>query len=273
MKNSVSEKKIKAVPLPKLVPNMITILGLCLGISAIRYALDAKWQIAAGLILIAAFLDGIDGRLARFLNSSSSFGAQLDSIADMASFGVAPAVTIYLWSLYQIPYKGVGWAITLFFITCSALRLARFNSKLENKEEQAKASSYFTGLPMPSAAGFLLLPMILTFDLMQGMHFSYWAVGAYMIIIGLMMISRIPTFSGKKANVKREYVPMVLLVIGMVIAGAILEPWIILPLVGVVYLISIPCSIFSYYKQAPVVSQELPEASNLVKLSSSKKRK
>ena len=240
------EEKLK-VPLYKLFPNFITIIGLCLGISAVRYALDQKMQMAAGLIIIAAFMDGIDGRLARLLNSTSSFGAHLDSLADIVSFGVAPAVVVYLWSLHEIPYKGVGWAAVLFYITCSALRLARFNVQSENKKSPS-AQNYFTGVPMPSAAILSMLPMMFTFELIN-FHFSPWIILCNLLIISFLMVSTIPTFSFKKVDIEREYVMLLFVGMALLISSIILEPWLILPFVGAAYLISIPVSVYSYYRK------------------------
>lgn len=233
------------VPIYKLVPNIITILGLCLGVTSIRYALDYKWSIAAALILIAAIMDGIDGRLARLLNSASRFGAQLDSLADVISFGVAPAVITYLWSLSEIPYKGVGWAVALFYIACSAIRLARFNSNLDDPEAKKKLQDYFTGIPMPAAAFLILCPMITTFELIE-IYISPWVISLYMIIVGLLMVSRVPTFSFKTVAIKREYIPLILVAIAAVIATTILEPWKILPVVGLIYVCTLPISIFQH---------------------------
>lgn len=240
-------KGLATIPIQKLVPNIITILGLCLGITSIRYAFDYKWSIAASLIIIAGFVDGIDGRLARFLNAVSKFGAQLDSLADVVSFGVAPAIVMYLWSLHEIPYKGVGWAIVLFFVACSALRLARFNSRLDNKEEKIKADHYFTGMPITAAAFTCLLPMLISFEIVD-YKFSAWHVGSYIVIIGFLMISKIPTFSFKTTVIKKDYVPFILVFIAITITGIILEPWIILPIIGLIYLITIPISAIQYKK-------------------------
>ncbi len=244
----IRHKKISSVPIQRLVPNFITIIGLCLGISSIRYALDDKWVIAVSLILIAGFLDGIDGRLARMLNVTSKFGAQLDSLADIVSFGVAPAILIYLWSLHEIPIKGVGWSFVLFYVTCSALRLARFNAALEDPKEKNKSMSYFTGLPMPSAAGISLIPLILTFDLCTPDSFNYFFVAPYITFVGFLMVSRIPLFSFKNISIKSEIVPLVLVMTAILIAGILVEPWILLPLFGIAYLATIPLSVYTYWK-------------------------
>ncbi|MFQ3307619.1 MAG: CDP-diacylglycerol--serine O-phosphatidyltransferase [Candidatus Midichloriaceae bacterium] len=227
------------VPFQKLIPSIITVAAMCLGITAIRYSLDGKFNIAVALIIIAAFLDGIDGRIARLLNASSQFGAQLDSLADLCNFGVAPGITIYLWSLKDIPFKGIGWSFVLFFITCSALRLARFNAQALMKKESVNMN-YFTGLPMPIAGVLLLIPMVFTFDLLKEKDFlSYWGIAIYVVVIGLLMISKIPIYSAKKLHVSKEKIPFILIIIGLLFSFLILEPWIVLPFVGLLYIIII----------------------------------
>jgi CDP-diacylglycerol--serine O-phosphatidyltransferase len=231
-------KPINHIALYKLIPSMVTLFSICLGITAVRYALDYKWTIAATLILVACVMDGIDGRLARMLDASSKFGAELDSQADMVSFGVSPAVVMYLWSLHEIPYKGVGWACVLFFIACSAIRLARFNAMLDDTTKKNN-SSFFTGVPMPSAASLAIFPMVLTFELLPfDIHPAFVAVN--MILVGLLMISRIPTFSLKDLKIQKQYVPIAMVIAAVLIAGIIMEPWVVLPFVAIVYLISIP---------------------------------
>lgn len=240
-------KKISEIPIYKLIPSFVTIFALCLGISAVRYALDEKWTIAAGLIIFAGFMDGIDGRLARMLNSTSGFGAQLDSLADLVSFGVAPAIVTYLWILHEIPYKGVGWAVVLFFIICAAVRLARFNSKLEDTIEKEKLKKYFTGVPMPSAGALLILPLTLTFELVD-IKFSYWFIAVYQVAIGLLMISKVPTFSFKNLVVRREYISLLFIAVACVISAIVIEPWIFLPIIALIYIAMIPISVASYYR-------------------------
>ena len=247
------------IPVQKLIPSIITILALCLGITAIRYSLDDKFHTAAALIVIAAFLDGIDGRIARLLNTTSEFGAQLDSLGDLCSFGVAPGVMMYLWSLKEIPYKGAGWAIALLYITCSALRLARFNvlaakSKNMNKDEEDHGSNFFVGVPMPVAAGLLLIPMMLSFELFKNtvFLFSYWFIAPYMVLIGFLMVSKLPIYSAKKVTIPKEKVNIILIIIGVIFMGVILEPWILLPILGICYTICISVGALIYYKNGSV---------------------
>lgn len=236
-------KQIPHISLYKLIPSVVTLFSICLGITAVRYALDYKWNIAAALILVACVMDGIDGKLARLLNASSKFGAELDSQADMVSFGVAPSIIMYLWSLHEIPYKGVGWACVLFFIACSAIRLARFNAALDDTTKKHN-SSFFTGVPMPSAASLAIFPMVLTFDLLPASYIHPVFVALNMIIVGLLMISRLPTFSLKDVKIQRQYAPIFMVLVAVLIAGIILEPWIVLPIIAIVYIISIPLIYF-----------------------------
>lgn len=241
-------KAISEVHIYKLIPSFVTILALCLGISAVRYAMDSKWTIAAGLIVFAGFMDGLDGRIARMLNSTSSFGAQLDSLADLVSFGVAPAIVMYFWKLHEIPYKGVGWGIVLFFIICSAIRLARFNSMLEEPSEKEKMKNFFVGVPMPSAAALLILPLTLTFDLLS-YDFSYWHIAFYQILVGILMVSRIPTFSLKGVVIKKRYISIVMLLFAILICGIVIEPWVFLPIIGLIYVATIPISTIAYMRK------------------------
>ena len=248
---TLASKKIN-IPLSKLIPSMITILALCLGITSIRYSLDGKFNIAAALIIIAAFLDGIDGRIARLLNSTSEFGAQLDSLADLCSFGVAPGIAIYLWSLKGIPYKGVGWGIVLFYVACSALRLARFNTQpFDNDKNKEIRDNFFVGIPMPVGAGLLLIPLMCSFELCTDslLVHSYWFMAFYMILIGLLMISKIPLYSAKTMSVPKERVNLILILSGMVFTGIIFEPWLLLPIIGLLYIIFVPIGSIYYYRK------------------------
>ena len=154
-------KRLRAQPLIHLVPNMFTVLALCAGLTSIRYALDGRFELAVALIVAAGVLDGLDGRSARLLKISSKLGAQLDSLADFLSFGVAPAMLVYLWSLNQV--KALGWALALLFATCCALRLARFNTELDDTDQPVWMSRFFTGMPAPAAAGCAIIPMLMAF--------------------------------------------------------------------------------------------------------------
>jgi len=237
-------------PLARLLPNIVTIMGLCLGLFALKYAMAEKWQIAVMLIIIAAFVDGVDGRLARMLNASSDFGAQLDSFTDFVNFGVAPALILYMWKGYEI--KGLGWAVALFFIICMALRLARFHVGLNDEGEQEEVmDKFFQGMPAPCSGAVSLIPMILTFLFEEKLGYQPFDITApmvvvYMAVMAVFMVSRIPTISVKKVRIRREFASLFMAAAALFILSLIIEPWVTLPLLGLGYLSTIPFSIFYY---------------------------
>lgn len=235
-------KKDSYQPIINLLPNIVTLSGLIIGLTSIRYALDQKWENAVSLIVISAFIDGFDGRLARALNASSKFGAELDSLADFVNFGVAPAILLYLWSLITIPYKGVGWAITTFVIACCAFRLARFNSH-EGTE------NLFHGISAPCGGGLLLVPIMLSFNDALPEGTTAIMIAIYAIIIALMMASNLPTISIKKLQIPNKLFFPILVLITIFFALLIIRPWICLPIMGLLYLLSIPITIFHYHKK------------------------
>ena len=235
--------RLSAQPMLHLVPNMITILGLCAGMTSIRYALDERWELAVSLIIAAAVLDGLDGRSARMLKLTSRLGAELDSLADFLSFGVAPALLVYLWTLNGV--RGFGWAVALVFATCCALRLARFNTELDLPDRPLWSHFFFTGIPAPAAAGLAILPLILSFVVDQ--HWPrYWLPNAALLLfVAVMMVSRIPTFSVKRLRVAPHMVLPTLLLALVVIVGLVTETWLTLSLIGLLYLGSLPVSAWS----------------------------
>lgn len=238
----------KSFPISRLFPNIITLISLCAGLTAIRFALLGKWEMAVTFILIAAVLDGMDGRLARLLKATSTFGAQLDSLADFINFGVAPVLMLYLWKLQQAPIKGLGWGLVLFYSVCCALRLARFNTNLENDELPAWVDRFFVGIPAPVGAGLAVLPMVFEFQFGNSFFSDPTYTGIHTAIIALLMASRIPTFSIKKIVIRREYASLTLMLSGLLIAALIIEPWLALSVIAVIYAVSIPFSCAYYYR-------------------------
>jgi CDP-diacylglycerol---serine O-phosphatidyltransferase len=238
-------RRLRARPLIHLVPNMFTVLSLCAGLTSIRYALDQRFELAVALIVVAGVLDGLDGRSARLLKITSKLGAQLDSLADFLSFGVAPALLAYLWTLYQVP--GAGWALVLLFATCCALRLARFNIELEDPDRPAWMSRFFTGMPAPAAAGSAMIPMIAAFAF-EAEWPRIWVLNAAMLVfVAVMMVSRVPTFSIKMAilRVKPEWVLPTLIFVGLFVAALSAAPWLTLLAVGLIYLASLPVGVIT----------------------------
>lgn len=238
-------RQLQARPLIHLVPNAFTVASICFGLSAIRYGLDGHYQTAVVMIILAGIFDGLDGRSARLLKITSKLGAELDSLADFLSFGVAPAFLIYLWSLNEV--KGLGWAIALFYVICAALRLARFNSELEDPDRPPWMTRFFTGMPAPAAAGVVLVPMMLSFALAQTWP-SAWVLNAPVVIAtALMMVSSVRTFSIKMVTtrIRPEYLLPTLVGIGVIIAALVNVPWWTLLTVAFIYLASLPIGIIT----------------------------
>jgi CDP-diacylglycerol---serine O-phosphatidyltransferase len=236
-------RPLRAQPLIHLVPNIFTVMSLCAGLTAIRYGLDQRFELALALIVAAGVLDGLDGRSARLLKITSKLGAQLDSLADFLSFGVAPALLVYLWSLHQVPT--VGWSLALLFATCCALRLARFNTELEDSKQPIWMSRFFTGMPAPAAAGCLIMPMLATFALGQTWPQSWTLNALVALVVAVLMVSRVPTFSIKLivVRVKPQWILPTLIGVGLLAAALLNAPWLTLLAVGVAYLVSLPVSI------------------------------
>lgn len=226
-----------------LVPNVITILSACAGLTAIRYAMVGRWELAVALIGAAAVLDGLDGRAARMLKSTSKLGEQLDSLADFLSFGCAPALIVYLWSMHEA--RGFGWAVALIFAIACALRLARFNTELDNPQKPAWSFFFFTGVPAPAGGALALAPMMLSFGLgTPDSILRHWAVSAaLLLVVAGLMVSRIPTFSVKKARIRPEWMLPALLIGATFAAFLVTEPWLTLSVTLMLYLLSIPFSL------------------------------
>lgn len=234
--------RLKGQTLGKLIPNIITVSAVCAGLTAIRYAYEARWELAIAAVILAAVLDALDGRMARLLNATSEFGAQLDSLFDLVSFGVAPAMILYFWSLQTA--GGLGWAVALFLMVCCGLRLARFNSMLGKLPPYAY--NYFTGVPAPAGGLLSLLPVVawLAFDIDLLSH--PFVVGCWAILMAGLMVSRIPTFSFKTLKVPQSYVLPVMVVVALLFAGVAGSPWMVLTLIGVLYLATFPFSMRSF---------------------------
>ncbi|MEZ5864432.1 MAG: CDP-diacylglycerol--serine O-phosphatidyltransferase [Geminicoccaceae bacterium] len=233
-------RRLRPQPVLHFVPNMFTILGLCAGMTGIRYAFDGRWQLAVGFILAAAVFDGLDGRSARLLKMTSKLGEQLDSLADFLSFGVAPAIIVYLWVLHDV--RGLGWAVALVFATCCALRLARFNAELDAPERPRWALYFFTGVPAPAAAGLALLPIMASFVIGSELVRAWWLNGLVLVTVAVLMVSRVPTFSVKRLRIKPALV-IPTMILGVFVAVLLVtEVWLMLTLVGLAYLLSIPVS-------------------------------
>jgi CDP-diacylglycerol--serine O-phosphatidyltransferase len=241
-------RAFRPVPVRFLLPNLITLLALCSGVTSIRLAMEGRYQVAVAAVILAIVLDAVDGRLARYLKGTSRFGAELDSLADFVNFGVAPAILIYVWSLNAL--RPAGWIVALMLSMACALRLARFNVALEDPNKPAYANAFFTGLPAPAGAGLAMAPMYLGFlDLLPDGHPFAQIIAPYIVMIAILMVSRVPTFSGKTVTqVPRELVLPILAAGALAIVCLITFPWETLLLAAVLYLACIPVSAASYYR-------------------------
>jgi CDP-diacylglycerol--serine O-phosphatidyltransferase len=245
-RNPERRRRFGPVPVRTLVPNLITLLALCAGLTAIRLAFEQQLELALAAIVFAALLDGIDGRIARFLKGTSKFGAELDSLADFVNFGVAPALILYFWGLHEI--KSVGWIAAMVFAICAALRLARFNVMIDDPSKPAWAGNFFTGVPAPAGAITVLLPIYLFFLGMPVGLPVVWATFFYVLFIALLMVSRLPVISGKRVGkrVAPEMVLPIFVIVVLFFALLVSFPWIVLSAGTILYLACLPLGWWLY---------------------------
>src|SRR5271163_3601504 len=239
-------RQFRRIPVRMLVPNVITLLALCAGLTGIRMAFENRYALALAAIVFAAVLDGIDGRLARLLKGTSKFGAELNSLSDFVNFGVAPALILYFWGLHQL--KSAGWIAAMVLAICAALRLARFNVMIEDPDRPPWSANFFVGMPAPAGAITVLLPI---YAVLLGVPHSAiltWLTLFYTLAIALLMVSRLPVFSGKRVGtrVPPEMVGPLIVVVVLFIALLIAYPWIILTAGTLAYLASLPFGWLSY---------------------------
>jgi len=239
-------RRFRRIPVRTLAPNLITLLALCAGLTAIRLAFEGRFELALAAIVFAAILDGIDGRLARFLKGTSRFGAELDSLADFVNFGVAPALILYFWGLHDL--KSAGWIAAMVFAICAGLRLARFNVMAEDPNRPAWASNFFVGVPAPAGAITVLLPIYANFLGLPRSDFLTVATLVYTLVIASLLVSRLPVFSGKRVGTRvlPELVGPVIVVVVLFMALLIAYPWALLTAGTLAYLVSLPIGWLSY---------------------------
>lgn len=240
------KKNIRTIPFNRIIPNIITMMAICIGFSGIRFALAEHWSWAMSCLLIAAVLDGLDGRVARLLGGTSRFGAELDSLADACNFGIVPALIIYLYSLHNL--GNLGWAVSLFFVICMIFRLARFNTLLNGDEEEKVQEGFFLGLAAPVGALYAMLPLVLDLYLETYHLFPSWVYGLYLPIIALLTMSRIPTFSIKAGSIPKKYGWLIFICIALYGASFVTMPWLSLLILCAFYAALIPFSITAYTK-------------------------
>ncbi|MGB7372899.1 CDP-diacylglycerol--serine O-phosphatidyltransferase [Pontixanthobacter sp.] len=240
-------RKSKGLALRGVIPNAITAAALCSGLTGIKFAIAQQWSFAVLAIVVAGVLDGIDGRIARLLNAQSRFGAELDSLADSLSFGMAPAIIFYLWTLQELPR--VGWLAALAFAICCALRLARFNAQIDMDEQPHKSAGFLTGIPAPVAAGLMFLPFYL-WTATGIEEFRLPILNAvWMVVIAFWMISNTATLSWSslrpRRNIRLEFIAL----FGLIFGGAIwIDPWWTLAIISIGYLALMPYGWLRYAK-------------------------
>lgn len=247
MSDAAPRRLAGGLTLRSMVPNAITAAALCAGLTGIRFAITGQFEKAVLAIVIAGMLDGIDGRVARMLKAQSRFGAELDSLADNVSFGVAPALVLFTWSLQDMPR--LGWFAALAYAVCMALRLARFNARIDLPDEPRKEAGFLTGVPAPAGAGLAFLPLYLSFETGLPILREPLLVAAWLAAIAFLAISSLPTLSWGKLRPRKQMRLEVIALFGLLVGGGLLtEPWWTLVAISVVYLALIPVGWVLYAK-------------------------
>jgi len=240
-------RQLKGLSFNTMIPNILTMLALCAGMTAMRFGLDEKWEQSILALTIAAILDSLDGRIARALRGTSKFGAELDSLSDFICFGVTPALLLYLWTMKNAGEW--GWVLVLLFCVCCALRLARFNTDIDKPEPPNWTKNYFTGVPIPAGAGLVLLPIIISFQTNLEIIREPFFVAIFIFIVSGLLVSQLPTYSFKSLRIQHRFILLTMLVVGLVAALAVSAPWLTLTIVLSTYIVSFPFGFKSYKKQ------------------------
>ncbi len=265
------KQKLRAhreIPIRTMLPNLVTLLAAASGITSIRFSCQGNWHHAVVAIFIACVLDGVDGRVARMLRATSKLGAELDSLSDFVSFGVAPALLIYFWVMEKVgpdcaayPFRGFFWAIALFYAMCGAFRLARFNIMLDDGPTQPYWKHFFLGLPAPGGAGLVLTPVIWQLETGSGALQNPWVGCSALLLCGVLMSSRFPTISAKSLRVSAKYKMPFLVFVMFVISMLVSQYWLTLGVVGVIYLASVPvCGLIFLRLRRRYEAQQAPAA-------------
>ena len=255
-----SDDGAQLLALHKFIPNLLTLMALLSGLTAIQMAFNGRFETAVLLILVSAILDMLDGAMARLLDAGSEFGAQLDSLSDFLCFGVAPAFILYVWGLDEA--GKLGWIATLIYAASCGLRLARFNSaQAELKRKPKWAKLFFSGIPAPAAAGLALFPIFIWFqapDTFGELNFALPLIGVWAILIGGLMVSRIPSWSSKQIRIAPKMTVPALAFCGLTIAALIHAPWITLSAISIAYMISLPFT-YKHYRKLEKQNQDNAE--------------
>ncbi len=237
---------MKKLSLRSLIPNLFTFISLTFGLTAIKFAIDEKWQMSVSLIVFASFLDNIDGKLARLLKTNSDFGVELDSLSDFISFGIAPAVVVYLWS--KSLFLESSWAVVIFYAICSSSRLAKFNlSNFDNKNDLKKIK-FFSGISTPAAAGLTLLPMMFYFRFSPELTINEILMRFYIFIPAILMITNIPTYSLKGIKFEKKLLSFLIIILASFLSLLLTDFWLAMIILIIVYFLSIPFAIYEFQK-------------------------
>jgi CDP-diacylglycerol--serine O-phosphatidyltransferase len=250
--------RLRLVSINRLLPNVITVLALCAGLTSMRFALDGRWEATVLAIILAAALDGLDGQVARMLKGQTRFGAELDSLADFVNFGVAPSMALYLWVMDQA--RGFGWFAVLALSVCTALRLARYNSRLDASDRPPWSYRFFAGVPAPAGAGLALMPLMASFQFGDVVMHPV-PVGVWTILVALLMVSNLPTFSTAGWSVPQRHMVPVLAGVGLIFALLASEPWLTMIVIAIAYLASLPFSLRRYRELALEEARSVTETS------------
>lgn len=234
----------RGIPLRAVLPNAVTALALCSGLTGVRFAIGGEWERAVLMIMLAGVLDGLDGQIARMVRGESRFGAELDSLSDAISFGVAPALILYLWSLIAVPK--LGWIVALLYAVFCALRLARFNAQIDSDAQPRKLAGYLTGIPAPAGAGLAMLPIYVWLWSGEELARSPWIVTPWVAFIGLLMVSSLASYSWKSLRLRRNVRFEALVVVVILAAALVTAPWQTLTIVCLGYLATLPFSVRAY---------------------------
>ena len=232
------------IPLRALAPNAVTALALCTGLSGAWFAMQGRWENAVAAIVIAGVLDAIDGRIARILKGESRFGAELDSLSDVIAFGATPALIIYMWVMQDMPR--FGWTISVFFVLCAALRLARFNAQIDTDNQPHKSAGFNTGVPSPPGAALALLPMMIWFETGAEWVRDYRLLAPWLLLCAFLMVSNVATYSWSSIKIRRSLRFMALAAVSLFVATLVAAPWVALIGVGILYAGMLPFSMMSY---------------------------
>ncbi|MGE5064521.1 MAG: CDP-alcohol phosphatidyltransferase family protein [Myxococcales bacterium] len=242
----IEDEGPRGISFRAMIPNAVTVLALCFGLTGVRFAIGSEWEKALAAIIIAGVLDGMDGRIARLLRAQSKFGAELDSLSDNIAFGTAPALILFLWSLQHAPK--FGWTAALALAVCCALRLARFNARIDAAEQPHKSAGFNTGVPAPAGAGLAFVPIFLWLVTGSDWFQAWFVVMPWVLFVALLMISSIPTYSWSSIRIRKGWRLFALAAIAVLGAALLTAPWSTLLIVALIYLAMLPFSLASYQR-------------------------